>query len=179
MKSPIAPATAPTTTTAPATAPTTALTAAPTGAASGAAVSYTPLVGKVELDIPPSLYATTAYQVELSSGKLSPAASTPKWGLALTHSSPTGSATADAFTGAGFDLSDFAVLTDPAATPAQCDTAIDTHPESVPAFAHASAGHLLCVRDRATHTIALADIEDANAQTGEVKLSLTTWQATT
>jgi hypothetical protein len=146
------------------------------GGASAAAGSYTPLLSKVELDIPGSLYATTAYQVDLGSGKLMPPSGVPKWGLALTHHSPTGSASADSFTWSGDDPSDFAVLTDPATTPAQCGGAIDTHPASVPGFAQASAGRLLCIRDRATGSIAIATIETADLQTGEVKLSLSAWQ---
>ncbi|WP_344437596.1 serine/threonine-protein kinase [Kitasatospora nipponensis] len=163
--------------TAPVAAPAAAATTAPTDAASTAAASYTPLVSKVELDIPAAMYATTAYQVDLSSGKLSPADSAPKWGLALTHNSPSGGASADSFTWAGFDHSDFAVATDPTTTPARCSSAIDTHPESVPSFAHASAGRLLCIRDRSTDSIAIATIESADVQTGEVKLSLSAWQA--
>jgi hypothetical protein len=93
------------------------------------------------------------------------------------HSSPTGSATADSFTGAGFDLSDFAVLTDPASTPAQCNAAINTQPEATVGFAQVNGGRLLCIRDRSTGSIAIATIETADLQTGEVKLSVSTWQA--
>ncbi|MFI9275626.1 serine/threonine-protein kinase [Kitasatospora sp. NPDC052896] len=187
-KSPVAP------TTAPATASTSASAGAASAGASSAsgapsapgsvgggsapatAGSYTPLVSKVELNIPASLYATEAYQVDLVGGKTAPAVTTPKWGLALTHQSPTGGASADSFGAAGFDLSDFAVLTDPSSTPAQCNAAIDTQPEANVGFAQVNGGRLLCIRDRTTNSIAIATIETADVQTGEVKLSLSTWQ---
>lgn len=68
------------------------------------------------------------------------------------------------------------MLTDPSSTPAQCNAAIDTQPEANVGFAQVNGGRLLCIRDRATNSIAIATIETADAQTGEVKLSLSTWQ---
>ncbi|MFD7906362.1 serine/threonine-protein kinase [Kitasatospora sp. NPDC059722] len=200
-KSPVASTTAPAPT-APATAPTSAATGAPTSAAAGAASagassaggalsapgsvgggsapatagSYTPVVNKVELTIPASLYASQAYQVDLAGGKTAPAVTAPKWALALTHQSPTGGVSADSFRAAGFDLSDFAVLTDPSSTPAQCNAAIDTQPRADVGFAQVNGGRLLCIRDRTANSIAIATIETADVQTGEVKLSLSTWQ---
>ncbi|MFJ8475973.1 serine/threonine-protein kinase [Kitasatospora sp. NPDC094011] len=182
-KPPVAP------TTAPATAPTGASTSASTGAPSApgsaapgsapaAAASYLPLVSKVELSIPAALFATQAYQVDLVGGKTAPAVTTPKWALALTHESPAGSASADSFSAAGYELSDFAVLTDPSSTPAQCDAAIDTQPEAHVGFAQVNGGRLLCIRDRGTRSIAIAAVETADLQTGAVKLSLSTWQVT-
>ncbi|MER7850693.1 protein kinase [Kitasatospora sp. NPDC096077] len=173
-KPPVAPATAP------ATAPTGASTGAPSapGSAPAAAASYLPLVSKVELSIPAALFATQAYQVDLVGGKTAPAVTTPKWALALTHESPAGSASADSFSAAGYELSDFAVLTDPSSTPAQCDAAIDTQPEAHVGFAQVNGGRLLCIRDRGTKSIAIATVETADLQTGAVKLALSTWQLT-
>ncbi|WP_329567565.1 serine/threonine-protein kinase [Kitasatospora sp. NBC_01266] len=145
--------------------------------ATAAAGGYTPLVSKIELDIPPSEYASYAYRVDLVGGKLIASATNPTWALSLTNDGNGGSQ-ADAFSGAGDDPSDFAVITDPTVTPAQCNSAIDTRPDSDLSFSHVSAGRLLCIRDRTSHAIAIAAVESANAQTGEVKLSLTTWQGT-
>ncbi|MER7672315.1 serine/threonine-protein kinase [Kitasatospora sp. NPDC096128] len=146
------------------------------GSAPTAGGSYTPLVSKVELSIPAIRFATQAYQVDLVGGKTAPAVTTPKWALALTHESPAGSASADSFSAAGYDLSDFAVLTDPSSTPAQCNTAINTRPEAHVGFGEVSGGRLLCIRARGTNSIGIAVIETADLQTGEVKLSLSTWQ---
>ncbi|MGF1428071.1 serine/threonine-protein kinase [Kitasatospora sp. LaBMicrA B282] len=176
-------AAAPTTPAAPTTAAASAAANAPAGAASGtpsapaaSAGSYTPVVSKAELSIPASDFASEAYQVELVDGKTVPGVDTPKWGLNLTHQSPGGSAAGDSFSATGYDLSDFAVLTDPASTPAQCNAAIDSQPEANVGFAQVNGGRLLCIRDRGTKSIAIATIESADPQTGAVKLSVSTWQ---
>ncbi|GAB2725329.1 hypothetical protein GCM10010442_53530 [Kitasatospora kifunensis] len=183
-KSPVAPATAPVTASTSASVGASSASGAPGapgsvggGSAPAAAGSYTPLVSKVELNIPASDYATEAYQVDLVGGKTAPAVTIPKWALALTHQSPTGSASADSFSAAGLDRSDFAVLTDPSSTPAQCNAAIDTQPEANVGFAQVNGGRLLCIRDRTTNSIAIATIETADVQTGEARLSLSTWQS--
>ncbi|MCX4746786.1 serine/threonine protein kinase [Kitasatospora sp. NBC_01287] len=144
--------------------------------ATAALGGYTPLVSKIELDIPATEYASNAYRVDLVNGKLVAPGTSLKWGLSLQNTGNGGGSQADSFGSDGDDASDFAVITDPAVTPAQCDAAIDTHPDSDLSFNHASAGRLLCIRDRTTHAIGIAAVETANAQTGEVKLSVNTWQ---
>ncbi|MFE9422872.1 protein kinase [Kitasatospora sp. NPDC006697] len=143
--------------------------------ATGGPAGWTPLISKVELDIPASEYASSAYRVDLTAGKLVASGTGGKWLLEL-RSDNSGSARAAGFGPAGDDDSDYAVITDPSVTPSQCDTAIDTHPDSDLSFAHAAAGRLLCIRDRSTHTVAIAAIESTNGQTGEVKLSVSSWQ---
>ncbi|GAA1967696.1 serine/threonine-protein kinase [Kitasatospora viridis] len=159
----------------PVAAPSTATDSPGSGvSASGGPSAWTPVVSKVELDIPASTYVSDAYRVDLTAGKLIASGTSAKWVLALQQGA--NGSQAGAFTGDGDDSSDFAVITDPSVTPGQCNTAIDTHPDSDLSFTHASAGRLLCIRDRSTHAVAIAAIEVADAQTGEVKLSVSTWQ---
>jgi hypothetical protein len=163
----------------PVPAPTDGATGTPGAGASatGGATRWTPLVSKVELDVPATEYSSDAYQVDLTAGKLIAPGSGGKWVLALRNAGGSGTRV-NAFANDGDDESDFAVITDPSVTPSQCNTAIDTHPDSDLGFGHAGAGRLLCIRDRTTHTVAIAAIEVADEQTGEVKLSVSTWQST-
>ncbi|MGC0312798.1 serine/threonine-protein kinase [Kitasatospora acidiphila] len=144
--------------------------------ATGGPTGWTPLVSKVELDIPAAEYSSEAYRVDLTAGKLIASGTSGKWVLGLHNTGGAGGSRANTFVSDGDDDSDFAVITDPSVTPGQCNTAIDTHPDSDLTFGHAGAGRLLCVRDRSTHDIAIAAIEAADEQTGEVKLSVSTWQ---
>ncbi|MCC9306866.1 serine/threonine protein kinase [Kitasatospora sp. RB6PN24] len=153
-------------------------TATPSGgvSATGGPAGWSPLVSKVELDIPATEYASDAYRVDLTAGKLIASGTSGKWVLGLHNTGSASGSRANTFASDGDDDSDFAVITDASVTPSQCNTAIDTHPDSDLTFGHAAAGRLLCVRDRSTHNIAIAAIEVANEQTGEVKLSVSTWQ---
>ncbi|MFF8772764.1 serine/threonine-protein kinase [Kitasatospora sp. NPDC015120] len=185
------PATAPAATTPPAAVVTTpsatsaAVTATPsTPAASGGVTAparptgYQPVIAKKSLAIPAAEYSSEAYRIDLTAGTVVPRGGADlKWGLGLSRESTSSGSRADSFESVGANKSDFAVITETSVTPEQCATAIDSRPDTDLTFNRVTPGRLLCIRDRLTRNIAIAEVEVADPATGAAKVTLSTWRA--
>ncbi|MEV7026495.1 hypothetical protein AB0O00_30710, partial [Kitasatospora sp. NPDC093558] len=137
---------------------------------------YTPALDKVSLSIPGADYASDAYKIDLTAGKVVPRGNDLKWGFGVGKAQCCGGK-ADSFAPYGNDASDFAVISESSVTPEQCASAIDSRPDTDLSFNRVTAGRLLCIRDRVTQNIAVAVVEVADASTGAAKATVSTWRA--
>ncbi|MFI6152355.1 protein kinase [Kitasatospora sp. NPDC051170] len=137
---------------------------------------YTPALSKVSLAIPGANDSSDAYRIDLESGKVVPRQTKLKWGFGVGKKDCCGGK-ADTFYGFGDDASDFALITDATVTPEQCQTAIDSRPDTDLSFNRVTAGRLLCIRDRVTRNISVAAIDSVDTTSGGVTVTVSTWRA--
>ncbi|MER7769370.1 protein kinase [Kitasatospora sp. NPDC096140] len=137
---------------------------------------YSLMLDKKSLAIPGADYSSDSYRIDLDAGTVVPRSNDIKWGLGVSNVGGAGSK-ANSFTSYGDNKSDFAVITEPSVTAEQCAAAIDSRPDTDLSYNRVAPGRLLCVRDRVTHNIAIAAIDQADPTTGAAKVTVSTWRA--
>ncbi|MEU9048535.1 MULTISPECIES: protein kinase [unclassified Kitasatospora] len=159
------------------------VTAAPSKSAPGTVSAparpngYSLMLDKKSLAIPGADYSSDSYRIDLDAGTVVPRSNDIKWGLGVVNAGGGSGSKANSFTSYGDNKSDFAVITELSVTAEQCAAAIDSRPDTDLSYNRVAPGRLLCVRDRVTHNIAIAAIEQADPTTGAAKVTVSTWRA--